>query len=78
MPIAGKSELEVTLVDKQIGFTKGCGFPNTKSVNGLVLKSRDYVWQGSPTSRLQINTSCQISGGIRFKVHNKSNVLESS
>ena len=78
MPIAGKSELEVTLVDKQIGFTKGCGFPNTKSVNGLVLKSRDYVWQGSPTSRLQINTSCQISGGIRFIVHNKSNVLESS
>lgn len=78
MPIAGKSELEVMLVDKRIGFTKGYGFPNTKSVNGLVLKSRDYLWQGSPTSRLQINTSCHISGGIRFKVHNKSNVLESS
>ena len=78
MPMAGKSELEVTLVDKQIGFTKGCGFPNTKSVNGLVLKSRDYLWQGSPASRLQINTSCQISVGIRFKVHNKCNVLESS
>ena len=78
MPIGGKSEFKVTLVDKRIGFTKGWGFPNTKSVSGLVLKSRDYLWQGSPTSRLQINTSCQISGSIRFKVYNKCNVLESS
>lgn len=38
-----RSELEVTLVDKWIGFTNGCGFPNTKAVNGLVLKSRGYL-----------------------------------